>query len=67
MLLRLETDRSAHSLPFLRIIGTADDAADALEDAAFLLSLIAEGHAVGWTADLRAKLLELASNMLKAA
>ena len=44
----------------------ADDAADALEEAAFLLSLIAQGHSKGWNGDLRAELLELASRVLEA-
>ncbi len=66
MLLRDETGRNAHRLPFLRLIEGADDAADALEEAAFLLSLIAQGHASGWTGDLRTKLLQLASKVLEA-
>jgi len=66
MLLRDETSRNARRLPFLRIIEVADDAADALEEAAFVLSLIAQNHCKGWTGDLRAKLLQLASKVLEA-
>ena len=66
MRLRDETGSNTRRLPFLRLIEVADDAADALEEAAFLLSLIAQGHSTGWNNDLRTKLLQLASKVLEA-
>jgi len=53
--------------PFLRLIECADDAADALEEAIFILSLIAEDHHQGWNAELRASLCGLADKVLEAA
>ena len=57
---RERAERNARWLPFTRLIEKADDVADALEEAAFLLSLIAEGHDRGWHGDVREKLLRLA-------
>lgn len=57
---RERAERNARWLPFTRLIEKADDVADALEEAAFLLSLIAEGHHKGWQGDVREKLLRLA-------
>lgn len=54
-------------LPFQRLIECADDAADALEEAAFILSLIAEDHHRGWNDELRAALRRLADKVLEAA
>jgi uncharacterized protein Yka (UPF0111/DUF47 family) len=54
-------------LPFLHLIEMADDAADALEEAAFILSLIAEDHDQGWNPELRATLGGLADRVLQAA
>lgn len=64
--LREEASRNPHRQPFLRIIESADDVADALEEAAFLFSLIAEGRHKGWTADIRAALLRLSGQVLDA-
>ncbi|MGT2465213.1 hypothetical protein ACVOMV_07390 [Mesorhizobium atlanticum] len=44
----------ARWLPFLRLIECADDAADELEEAVFVLSLIAEHNHHGWNDELRA-------------
>lgn len=44
---REQAEHNPRWQPFLRLIEIADDAADALEEAAFLLSLIAEGHHQG--------------------
>jgi uncharacterized protein Yka (UPF0111/DUF47 family) len=57
---RERAERNARWLPFTRLIEKADDIADALEEAIFLLSLIAEGHHKGWQGDVRERLLRLA-------
>jgi len=57
---RERAERNARWQPFTRLIERADDVADALEEAVFLLSLVAEGHHKGWHGDVRDKLLQLA-------
>jgi uncharacterized protein Yka (UPF0111/DUF47 family) len=64
--LREEAARNPHRQPFLRLIESADDTADALEEAAFLFSLIGEGRHKGWTPEIRAALLRLAGQVLDA-
>lgn len=66
MRLREQAAANPRWLPFLRLIEEADDAADALEEAAFILSLIAEGHHRGWNAELRGTLSRLADRVLEA-
>ncbi|WP_310389493.1 DUF47 domain-containing protein [Roseateles sp.] len=51
---------------FARLLETADDAADALEECAFLLGLIAEHHHQGWNRELRDLLSQLAQAVLHA-
>ena len=51
---------------FARLVGQSDDVADALEEAAFLISLIADHHLKGWNADVRKVLVQLASTVLQA-
>lgn len=64
--LRDEAARNPHRSAYLRVIEHADDAADALEEAAFLLSLIAEDRHKGWNDDIRGGLLRLAGQVLEA-
>jgi len=45
---------------FARVIESSDDIADALEEAAFLMSLIADGHQIGWNDVIRDTLCRLA-------
>ena len=52
--------------PVVRLLEQADDVADALEEAAHLLSLIADDHAQGWHADVRQVLQDLAATVLGA-
>ncbi|MFZ5520802.1 MAG: phosphate transport regulator [Pseudomonadota bacterium] len=52
--------------PVLRLLEQTDDVADALEEAAHLLSLIADDHAQGWHADVRHVLQDLATTVLAA-
>lgn len=64
--LREESARNPHRSSFLKVIEHADDAADALEEAAYLFSLIAEGRHRGWTDDIRGGLSRLAGQVLEA-
>jgi uncharacterized protein Yka (UPF0111/DUF47 family) len=52
--------------PFGRIVELSDDIADDLEDAAYLISLIAGGHQQGWHAEVRQSLCQLADEVLAA-
>ena len=52
--------------PFARLLELSDDVADALEEAAFLMSLIAEDHRQGWNADVHQILQRLAQSVLSA-
>lgn len=52
--------------PFGHLVGLSDDVADALEEAAFLMSLIADGHTQGWNQDVRLSLGRLADAVLAA-
>jgi uncharacterized protein Yka (UPF0111/DUF47 family) len=67
MRLRDQAAGNARWLPFLRLIECADDAADELEEAVFVLSLIAEHNHHGWNDELRAALRRLADKVLDAA
>ncbi len=51
---------------FARLAEQSDDVADALEEAAFLISLIADDHVKGWNADVRDVLGRLAAAVLQA-
>lgn len=51
---------------FGRLVGLSDDVADALEEAAFLMSVIADGHTQGWNHEVRAALGRLADAVLAA-
>jgi uncharacterized protein Yka (UPF0111/DUF47 family) len=52
--------------PFARLLELSDDIADALEEAAFLMSLIAEDHRQGWNAEVHQILSRLAQSVLSA-
>lgn len=58
---RSRAERNARWQPFTLMIERADDVADALEEAIFLLSLIAEDHHKGWHGDVRDALRQLAN------
>lgn len=51
---------------FARLAETADDVADALEEATFLLSLIASGHHQGWRGEVHQSMQLLADAVLGA-
>ena len=52
--------------PFVRLIERADDVADSLEEAAFLLSLIAENQRQAWHSDVKDPIRKLADAALAA-
>lgn len=63
---REEAQRQPRWQPFARVAELSDDIADALEEAAFLMSLVADGHQQGFTGDMRETLLQLARTVLSA-
>ncbi|WFP62275.1 DUF47 family protein [Mesorhizobium sp. WSM4904] len=63
---RERAERNPRWLPFTRLIERADDIADAMEEAAFLFSLIAENHDKAWPADVREGMRQLAEKTLQA-
>jgi uncharacterized protein Yka (UPF0111/DUF47 family) len=63
---RDHAQRQSRWQPFARLLELSDDIADALEEAAFLMSLIAEDHRQGWNADVHQILSRLAQSVLSA-
>ena len=63
---REKADRQPRWRPVARLVEQLDDVADALEEAAFLISLIAEHHLKGWNDDVRKVLARLAGTVLQA-
>lgn len=63
---RERAEHNPHWLPFTRLIEKADNIADALEEAIFVLSLIADGHHKGWHGDVRDTLNRLAERTYEA-
>src|SRR5450631_545843 len=63
---REKAERQPRWQPFARLAEHSDDVADALEEAAFLVSLIADYHAKGWNADVRKVLARMAATVLTA-
>ena len=63
---RDQAQRQRRWQPIARLLELSDDVADALEEAAFLMSLIAEDHRQGWNADVHQILARLAESMLSA-
>jgi uncharacterized protein Yka (UPF0111/DUF47 family) len=62
-------DKALHQprwAPIARLAELSDDVADALEEAAFLISLIAEGHHQGWADEVSGALARLAATVLVA-
>lgn len=52
--------------PFGQLLELSDDIADALEEAAFLMSLIADGHTQGWNDKVHESMSRLADTVLAA-
>ena len=63
---RDEATRLPRWQPVARLLTISDDVADALEEAAFMLSLIADHHQKGWTSEVRQSLSKLAQTVLQA-
>lgn len=63
---RDEAERQPRWQPVARLLGSSDDVADALEEAAFLISLIADHHQKGWNGEVRKVLARLAQTVLQA-
>lgn len=66
MRLRHQAEQQPAWQPLLQLIRCSDDVADALEEACFTLSLVAEGHHEGWLDSTRRALLALADAVLGA-
>lgn len=63
---RSRAERQPQWQPFARLIERSDDVADALEEACYVLSLIAEGHHRGWDAEVKGAMQALADAVLGA-
>lgn len=63
---RDKAERQPRWRPVARLVEQSDDVADALEEAAFLISLIADHHLKGWNDDVRKVLARLAATVLQA-
>ncbi|MGZ5217711.1 MAG: phosphate transport regulator, partial [Caldimonas sp.] len=63
---RDKAERQPRWRPVARLVEQSDDVADALEEAAFLISLIADHHLKGWDNEVRKVLARLASTVLHA-
>lgn len=63
---RDEAERQPRWQPVVNLLGISDDVADALEEAAFMMSLIADHHQKGWNAEVRKALSRLAQTVLQA-
>ncbi len=63
---REKAERQPRWRPVARLVEQSDDVADALEEAAFLISLIADHHLKGWDDHVRKVLARLAATVLQA-
>jgi uncharacterized protein Yka (UPF0111/DUF47 family) len=63
---REKAERQPRWRPVARLVEQSDDVADALEEAAFLVNLIADHHLKGWDGDVRKVLGRLAATVLQA-
>jgi len=63
---RARAERQPQWQVFARLIERADDIADALEEACFVLSLVADGHHHGWGQAVRESMQVLADAVLNA-
>ena len=63
---REKAERQSRWRPVARLAQQCDDVADALEEAAYLISLLADHHSKGWNADVREVLANLAATVLQA-
>lgn len=63
---RDQAERRVHGHETMRLLEVSDDVADALEEAAFLISLIADHHQQGWNHAVRQALCRLAQTVEQA-
>jgi len=63
---REKAGRQPRWRPFANLAEQSDDVADALEEAAYLISLIADHHLKGWNAEVQRVLVRLAGMVLQA-
>ncbi|GAA0767005.1 phosphate transport regulator [Ideonella azotifigens] len=63
---REKAERQPRWRPVALLVAQSDDVADALEEAAFLISLIADGHLKGWNDEVRKVLGRLATSVRQA-
>jgi uncharacterized protein Yka (UPF0111/DUF47 family) len=63
---RSKAEQQPRWQPISRLLAQADDVADALEEAAFLVGLIADHHTKGWNDAVRKILARLAATVLQA-
>jgi len=63
---REKAQRQPRWRPVAKLVEQSDDVADALEEAAFLISLIADHHLKGWNDEVRKALARLAAIVLQA-
>jgi len=63
---REKAERQPRWRPFANLAEQSDNVADALEEAAYLISLIADHHLKGWNAEVRKVLARLAATVLQA-
>jgi uncharacterized protein Yka (UPF0111/DUF47 family) len=63
---REQAERQPRWQPVVRLLSESDDVADALEEAAFMMSLIADHHQQGWTGEVRKAISRLAQTVLQA-
>ena len=63
---RSRAERQPRWQPHARLLERADDIADALEEASFVLSLVADGHHHGWGRGVRESMQALAETVLVA-
>lgn len=63
---RDKAERQPRWRPVARLVEQADDVADALEEAAFLIGLAADHHHKGWNDAVRKALMRLAATVLEA-
>ncbi len=63
---REQATRQPHWRPVAHLLSISDDVADALEEAAFMMDLIADHHQKGWNHEVRQALTRLAQTVLQA-
>jgi uncharacterized protein Yka (UPF0111/DUF47 family) len=62
---RDQAERQPRWRPFAKLLEQSDNVADALEESAFIISLLADDHAKGWNAEVRKALAQLSATVLR--